>query len=38
MPQPAGTVTVGWMGMSLDGDVGGVEQELLPLEDGHLLA
>ena len=34
-PHPAGTMTVGWMGMSRTGSVGGVEEELLPLEDGQ---
>ncbi len=38
MPQPAGTVTDGLDGNVLDGRVGWVEEELLPLEDGQLLA
>src|SRR5438067_3834773 len=38
MPQPSGTFTEGWMGISFYGCVGGVEEELLPFEDGELLA
>ena len=38
MPQPAGTLTRGLDGDVFDGSVGGIEEELLPLEDGELCA
>ena len=37
MPQPAGTVTLGWMGISLHGLVAGYSMQLLPLEHGDLV-